>query len=1761
MSRLKLLAAAMLLALPIISACGEDVPPPPPTGSIDGLVSIEGQGQDGISVTLSNGATVTTANGGMFRFDGVEAGAYTVTISNYPDDASFDQTSAAATIATDGENVTVNFPGTWIRTAAIMGTVTVENEGLGGVTVKLSGMSDSETLTDGSGQYAFSGLRAGNYTIEISGFDEEDVAFGSTQSTAALAVGESKVVTFEGTYLRASAITGQVTIEDNPLEGVMVSLQGKGEDRTATTNGAGQFTFSELRRGDYSVGITNPDADEYSFEVTSKTVTIAHGETGTASFNGVLLRSATIIGTVTVENVGGIPATVTIQGGEKGQELTTTTNDAGQFRFTQLYAGDYSVGISGFDDDLYGFDVTTATITVERKTTATVEPFMGIELRTAGIEGTITVDGGHPLPGVTVTVTGGPKDEEHTRVTNDAGYYMVDELHAGVYTVAISDFDENEYEFEATTRTIDVGLRTTAEVAFQGDLLRTGGISGRVSVGGTLGLDGITVTLSGDADMTMMTADGGQYAFTGLAEGDYTVEIEGWDDDLYKFETAMMERHVAQDASEIVNFEGTHRENNTISGHLFLDEIDVNEMRDQGEPAFMQAGIPLILQGPGVNEVRYGASMPDGSYAFLDLVAGSYRVLINMTDTVAAGLNEAGYRFSGELTGEIANVGAGVGDEVNFPFRITTQTIHVGAVMGTKDTATATRVGGVQLMLFPTVEAADIGTEAVSLGKAETQADTTKPNFGMATFHFPRDMDLGPGGQGKDHLVFAKVTSSGNAALEVADNAHIEIEYAGTDRVSGVPAAARLLNTAVNFQWSVKSKSGVPNGDRFLGGWNAIVSRPIVGDTTIATGDSAAADAMMRAAAADHGKGSFSGTVAIANLDDNAQAKYTVKLDVDSEDPAHDAMQPDGGEMWTQEPGLTHMHNALTMPPKETADEGAISVTWTTQSLVVGVYRERDDVPGYIGHISHRVEDDRRPEPRVAAEMVVEVMRRNDRGRLEKYEWYDDDDDPTTKPIHPTLSFANGLVTARHLPANMELTVRLDAGLNRTLVTEPREYVETFGQDLALGMTVGAFGTMSGGGPEVRLCTSSIDTSADDGDCATFGYQWTTGTVAGSTAPAVRGLPVTLEAVTDKHGARNQDGTTSAAGSVNFTVQDGTYDISASADANANWAIISPETVRVWCYHDEYADETNESRADSAWVGTACPDPAVSWTMSRRSLEIRGFVANVDHEFNSVVRGDETYEGAMLKATGTAGQGTFDAMVEADGLYKFTGLPQGTYTITAVNGSDHEMLRYGPDSITVTGASASHEYEDVNEQNATLNMPFWDYENSTGTSTETVTPLNDSVTVGTAPNEVDLTFYNFALLHKDGTYSGGLREATGNPGRIAIELRRCLVYTAADTMAVGAADDVPESCTPDNSFGAQVEQADPGPTGSWSFSDLREGYYRVNIAGPDYRRAKWGAMGIDDDAADCGPGSEGDVDGGGVNICDTRRTATQYDLLKGDDAFNRDRAIFYIYNNDLRGADSLAAVTIKGVQTVGDTADFLHTGTIAGAVAVAQAAGGSNALGATDAAITFGDGGSILVTATVSGGASYVVRNLTATGDPAYAPTATTGATVPLAFTRTPAAGGPDAPASATNDNNLQIEVTGENGYNDHWYTFTALRNNPAGNELAAAEVTANGNAAGGSGTTAAPYTVTTASATANDVIVNFTMFGKGAGINLKCVQTVAVYAPGATDPETQIADTDAVLCTKHYRLTAGTTGTTYRVVMTSEDGRTRNYWLNVSRG
>ena len=2157
MNRLKLLAAAMLLAVPI--ACGDEVLPPPPTGSIDGLVSIEGQGIDAVSVTLSNGASATTANGGMFRFDGVEAGAYTVTISNYPADASFDQTSAAATIATDGETVTINFPGTFIRTSSIMGTVTVENEGLSGITVKISGTGDSETLTDGNGQYAFTGLRAGNYTIEISGFDDEDVAFGSTASSATLAAGESKVVSFEGTYLRTSGIRGQVTADDQPQELVTVSLQGRGENRSMTTNSAGQYSFDELRSGDYAIGISGYSTDEMSFDVTSKTVTVAYGETATLPFEGTLLRTAGIMGTVTVEGFGPIEdVTVTIQG--QGENKSMPTNSAGEYSFNRLHAGDYSVTISGFDDDEYGFDVTTATVTVALQDTETVA-FDGIMLRTAGISGEVTVgDDDAPLSGVTVTVSGGPKDEDHSATTHSDGTYLVENLHAGDYSVVISGYDTREYGFDPTTETVSVGLRETLEVAFQGELLRTAGVSGRVSVNG-MGIPGVTVTLTGEEDRdpentnadgqfgfsglaagdytltisgydaveyafeptrefeleldeseimnftgralrtatvmgyvtvgdaplpgidvtlimvvgtsgeivgamptgetggytfgpllagayqvrigeyddeydfaagdmqvtavmtdstatvnfaatiirtasvsgrvtiagdpmkdvtvtltgdnapddnSRMTGDYGMYEFDDLRKGDYTLTISGYDavdyhfeptresfalelggsaiknftgkalrtatvmgyvtveeaplpgidvtlimvvgtsgeivdakatgdnggytfgpllagayqvrigeyDDEYDFaagdmqvtavmtdstatvnfaatiiRTAMVSgmvtidgeamkdievtltgEHAPDDNSKmtgvdgsysfdelrkgdytvtmtnpdgnaysfptvatpvnlgvgqeqpgisfagtrlkrasisgqvhaagdpvanvtvtlsgdatgedmtdangeynfpglaigsytvtisgwaeaayifddpasdaeivnnddflIVDFEGEHTKTASISGMLFIDEGGQTALaRDAGEPVLDltgvlpegMTGLPLTLLGPELTSPpTAGFASREGMYSFGNLRAGTYVINVDVETVIDAEteatvedlLARLGYEYTGPSLILVSVAAAEEKTDVNLPFKITLQTINVGAVMGTPDDATATLVGGVKLALYPTAEAADAGTPI--LGTATTDSTTGA----AATFHFPRAMDLGPGGTGNDHLVFAKVMDEGHADLEFSDNKEIEIQYAATDRVDNALTAARLVNVQVNFQWWVKSNETAKDGDEPLGGW--VANNGMETDAT--------------------GLAMFSERLEVP--DAIAGKTYEVMLNEEQDD------RVSGEEMWVPSDALEHTHNHLLLPEMNTAeinDLTAIRVTWETQTLTVGVYREADDVEGYTDYRSALPRGDHRPHADVAEDMSIELLARDSRNRLRRYEW---DPDPETGEYEEegiATVGDNGMVSFTGIPADAELTVRFHVGgSERMQVDYGYDEIETFGDDLEFGSTVGSFGEMSGAGPEVRVCSASEGTTDDE--CATFGYQWMTGEVNGNVGDQSDHV-VVLEAETG-HGATGYD-TETEDGAYSFTgLQDGEY--SATATGAGDYSVDGAPTQNGKAvYHDEFADETGEDRADATWVGRRGQATA-RWNTTRGGLSIMGYVAN-DGDNNNLIRGDEAMAGITVRLLTDVEFDDDDVLDDFDvvtttetagnGFYSFSGLDNATdYWVQVVAGDDAGGYRnLSGDNPNLSGELAAGNYAALPEE-STYRKPTWD--RARGIASNTRVPITDDQgTTDDEDDDVSATLHNFALVYTNGTVAGAVNNWSGSSANIDVR-----ITTTTDSDALW------ERAT--------------GRSGDFEVSGVIEGTYTAVIEDAGFEAPCMDAGKADDDAPvtdhDDDPNTDEQCTYAAEELTKTVEGRADYESL----------GTLHVYSTRASAADELTALEVMGTTSTAEDAEATELSTY-DATAVTQEDAGTNDIGTSvenQTPITWASE-TVTVKATVSEDASYTVK----IGTESFAVDEDDGAEVTLPFHATGAADAGTALAST-----IMISVTGKNGYNDHDYTFTLSRAAPVGYTLVEGDVSVDGNAlSGGSGDGLSTQTAWTAATAAGETTAAVVVGLDVITGSTDCGQTVVVKDGDVVKKR----DEDSSACLPEYTLSGSSTGNLHTIAVTSQDNKTEIYYLWVN--
>ena len=932
MNRLKLLVAAALLGLPL-AACEEGTRPTP-VGQIDGQVVIEGEGIDGVSVTLSSGAATTTSGGGHYSFADVEGGTYTITISGYPADASFNATTAEVTIASAGQTASASFSGAWIRTASLMGMVAVEGEGLPGITVSITGRQDAQMLTDDNGQYTFTGLRAGNYTVEISGFDATDVGFSSTSSAVQVAVGESKVWSFDGTYVRESVIAGQVSVEGNGLAGVTVSLQGMGDDDEQNTDVGGQFTFSNLRAGQYQLAISGYDTDEYGFSTTSATIRVEHGRTANVPFEGIMLRTAGIMGRVSVEGEGLADVTVSLSG--EGESHTTMTDNSGQYAFSDLPAGNFQVGISGYDTD--------------------------------------------------------------------------------------------DYSFETTSQNVALALGETARVAFEGILLRTSGISGRVSVEGT-GLASVTVTLSGDDledDVTMMTDATGQYAFAGLAEGDYTVAISGYDDVAYNFAMTSMDVDLGDDDTEIVNFTGTHARTAMISGMVYVDEAGKNDSYDEGEHALAAPGIALALVGPGILDQTLGATGPDGSFSFGELRAGPYQLVV--ANSAAAGPD---YAYGGPAEGYGFALGVGDEETQNIPFDITHTTVNFSVNLRSGDDMGAALPGA-------TVSFYSDMAGKVLIGDATTNAN------GVASMRIARSM-------ASNHTVYASVAAPAgdyhpamSTRQAVMWDAQMTMHAASND--------ADIVNLKADFSFGGATIETDFGGGKALGGW-AI---------TIGSDKSAAADTPDKLGA--NGSASYSEVV----MADLLPVTYTVNLAADQ------ANTLDGGSKYDAGDGLEYTHDGLSLPA--TMNAGMMEVAYTTQTLKVYVHNERDQVMGFTGNILGG-------DIRMSGKLDVGIRHiERSSGRSRAF--------PST-PASARIgkSDRNGVVTFTNVPASAQVIVQVSVVANENIKLLGEDELDAYTGHDDNGMTGGAFGDEGGFHHTVELCPLiSDDGDQRHGECGTFAF-------------------------------------------------------------------------------------------------------------------------------------------------------------------------------------------------------------------------------------------------------------------------------------------------------------------------------------------------------------------------------------------------------------------------------------------------------------------------------------------------------------------------------------------------------------------------------------------------------------------------------------------------------------------------------------------------
>ena len=610
------------------------------------------------------------------------------------------------------------------------------------ITVELIGADGSvvaTTKTDADGNYSFTGLDAGTYTVKVTKAGDiaeltqtedpdgtKDNASGAITLNADNPVREN--VNFG--YIKKHAISGNVYLDQNrdktkntgdiDLSGVTVKLLDKDGNvvGTTTTDKDGNYSFTGLNDGTYTVQVdkTGPLADKEQTEdpsgktdSRSQAITFTRTDPDVTNVNFGYAEDYTVSGTVYKDKdrseslnnsePGFDGITVNLLG-EDGQVVATTTTKAdGTYSFSKLPAGKYTVKVEPSDllksyeqtEDPDGTkDHTSGVVQVNHDNPSVENVNFGYAPNFA-INGTIYRDGDRDgkkgdtegrYSGVTVQLLDKDGKVIATTTTDKDGKYSFEHLPDGTYSVkvvkdgALTDTDQtgdpdNKLDNASEPITLDEKNPTKGDVDFgyvpnntiKGTVYRDDNRDKMIN-GDEPGLERVSVQLLDEDGKVLQTLDtdaDGNYAFQHLPDGKYTVKVvrsssikdydQTEDPDATVDDTSAVYTMGPENSlQEKVNF--GYVPDYSIAGRVYRDSDKSGSYTD-GEETF--SGVTVDLLDKDGNVVATTTTDKDGNYSFEKLPAGTYRVKVH-PDGDLAGLDQTedpdgiADSMSGEIT-------------------------------------------------------------------------------------------------------------------------------------------------------------------------------------------------------------------------------------------------------------------------------------------------------------------------------------------------------------------------------------------------------------------------------------------------------------------------------------------------------------------------------------------------------------------------------------------------------------------------------------------------------------------------------------------------------------------------------------------------------------------------------------------------------------------------------------------------------------------------------------------------------------------------------------------------------------------------------------------------------------------------------------------------------------------------------------------------------------------------------------------------------
>ncbi len=309
-------------------------------------------------------------------------------------------------------------------------------------------------------------------------------------------------------------ISGTITLNSNGLENVTVTLtQGTTTVGTTTTNASGDYVFTKIENGTYTV---TPTLTGYTFNPATQSAEVNGENVADLDFTATPVTSTySISGTILYNSTGLAGVSVALTPGT----AVVTTNASGVYTFTNVANGSYTITptLTG-----YTFTPTTQSATVNGAN-VTGKDFTA-SAATYSITGTILFNSAG-LNGVSVALTGAATQNT---TTNASGVYTFTNVSNGSYTITPT---LTGYTFDPATLSANVNNADVTGKDFTAyDITIEYTLSGTITVNGGSGLDGVAVGITGTSSQNTTTAGGGNYSFT-VTAGTYniTTVLTGYD--------------------------------------------------------------------------------------------------------------------------------------------------------------------------------------------------------------------------------------------------------------------------------------------------------------------------------------------------------------------------------------------------------------------------------------------------------------------------------------------------------------------------------------------------------------------------------------------------------------------------------------------------------------------------------------------------------------------------------------------------------------------------------------------------------------------------------------------------------------------------------------------------------------------------------------------------------------------------------------------------------------------------------------------------------------------------------------------------------------------------------------------------------------------------------------------------------------------------------------------------------------------------------